>query len=95
MNKDTHSFFEAIKKQNLSSCKNSNLLNKLESLVKKKLQSSEGIKSAMTKMSNSSEYVNTRSEAIKNAKHIIDNWQKPSQEAVNKIISKISKDIID
>ena len=95
MNKNTHSFFEKIKQQNISSCNNSDLLNKLEALVQKKLHSSEGIKSAMTKMSNSSEFVNIRSEAIKNAKHIINNWKKPSQEAVDKIINKISKDLID
>ena len=94
MNKETHNFLKKTKQQNLTSCHNSDFFKKLELLMKKRLHNSRSIKSAMTKIGNSTELINTRSQTIKNAKHIINNWQQPSKEVIAKIITKISKDII-
>ncbi len=89
MKNKNNNFINEIKKQNISSCSNSDILRKLELLVQKKLSKSDSIKCAMQKMSKSEKCLEMRHDAIKNGKNIIENWTPPSDEAISKIFSKI------
>ncbi|UDQ97040.1 hypothetical protein AAEX28_08315 [Lentisphaerota bacterium WC36G] len=91
MNTNNQQILESIKQQNISCCNSSNIKNKLEAIVKQYFSKSNEIKEAMEAMSCSDKYLNSRANAIKNAKKIIKNWQIPSDDAMNKIAEQLVK----